>query len=485
MNKPNPPATSLQRLIISIARTVREDLGSHDSSSELVPSVDRVVLTEARAGEQRLAYLRALVVAPYLVITLWTLVRRPEGTSAAPLIPAVVLGSVWVAGAIILALALRRGWYDRSVAHAAPVTDAGAILAGFLLWWRLDEPAWRVAPAEVVGYVTALCAFLSLSGALRLSQWSARAGTMLGVAVFLIAAATAGMDALLAAAIALTLFATGMLSASVTTLVRRVVTDEVARAALTRMYEKAEETIDAREQVLKIVSHDLRNPLHTISMSAALLMEIPQSPDQQAEHLKRIRRAGDRMNRLIQDLMDAAKLEAGRVAIDARSIPAAPIIGEAHEMLGPLAGDKGIRFEVGVADDLPDITADSGRILQVLSNLVGNAIKFTPSGGRIIVRADSAPGGVQFSVRDTGHGISAEQLGKIFQRFWMADPADRRGIGLGLAIAKGIVEAHGSTLYVESQVGVGTMFYFTIKTVLPPAASGARERRKDGEPQPA
>jgi signal transduction histidine kinase len=259
--------------------------------------------------------------------------------------------------------------------------------------------------------------------------------------------------------------------------VRRVVTDEVARATLSKMVKEAEATIDAREQVLKIVSHDLRNPLHTISMSAALLLDVVVPPEKLGEHLKRIKRAGDRMNRLIQDLLDVAKLETGRVGIDAKPLDVAPLVREAHDMLAPLATEKNLRLDSTVADGLPKITVDGGRVLQVLSNLVGNAIKFTPAGGRIVIRADAAPGGVRFSVADTGPGISPAQLTKIFGRFWQADPADRRGIGLGLTIAKGIVEAHGGRIWVESPPGAGTTFHFTLSEKLQPSTSGSHERR--------
>ena len=468
---------SYGQLAASIERVLRSDLEPPESSAHLVGSIDRIMFDEARAGELRLAYLRAVVVAPYLVITVWALLRRGGDVPAAPLLPAIILGAAWLTGALMLVAALRRGWYGPWLSHATPLVDGAMILAGFGLWWRLDEPLWRIPAGEVLGYVIALCAFLCLSGALRLSRWAARAGTVLGVTVFLAAALTAGLDLLLAVAIAVTLLATGLLSANVTTLVRRVVTDEVARATLTKMFEEAEQTIEAREQVLKIVSHDLRNPLHTISMSAALLLDVPAPPEKQADHLKRIKRAGERMNRLIQDLLDAAKLQGSRVGIDARSVEVAPIIKEAEEMLAPLASEKGIRLETTVGNALPTITADAGRVLQVLSNLVGNAIKFTPAGGRIVIRADAAPGGVRFSVTDTGQGISQDQIGKIFGKFWQANPADRRGIGLGLTIAKGIVEAHGGRIWCESRLGEGTTFQFTLSTVMPSTASGARERR--------
>jgi signal transduction histidine kinase len=154
-------------------------------------------------------------------------------------------------------------------------------------------------------------------------------------------------------------------------------------------------------------------------------------------------------------------------------------VREAHEMLAPLAAEKSIRLECAVPESLPAVTADGGRVLQVLSNLVGNAVKFTPKEGRIVIRADSAPGGVRFSVADTGPGIPQEQLGKLFGRFWQGNPADRRGIGLGLSIAKGIVDAHGGRIWVESRVGEGTTFYFTLGTALPPTASGSLERRRE------
>jgi signal transduction histidine kinase len=184
------------------------------------------------------------------------------------------------------------------------------------------------------------------------------------------------------------------------------------------------------------------------------------------------------MNRLIQDLLDAAKLEAGRVAIAARPIQVAPLMREAQEMLAPLAAEKGLSLDCKIAEPLPEVTADGGRVLQVLSNLVGNAIKFTPKGGRIVMRAEDAPGGVRFSVADTGPGIPEEQLTKLFGRFWQGNPADRRGIGLGLTISKGIVDAHGGRIWVESRVGEGTTFHFTLATTMPVAGDGVRDSRR-------
>ena len=478
MNAPD----SYDALAASIERALRTDIAPPGSATHLAGSIDRIMRGEATAGELQLGYLRLVVAAAFVVATGALLVGAASGTGSRTAMLAVgapvSLGVAWLSGAAALVTALRRGWYRRWVPHVVPFVDAVIILVGFVLTWRVSA-ATGASPMALVGYVTALCAFLSLSGALRLSRWTARAGTALALTVFVLAALVMRLDALATLGIAVTLVATGLLGASVTTLIRRVVTDEVARATLSRMYKEAAETIDAREQVLKIVSHDLRNPLHTISMCASLLLDVPMQPGDQSGHLTRIKRAGERMNRLIQDLLDVAKLEAGRVGIDARELQVAPLVREAHDMLAPLAAEKSLQLDFVVADGLPSLTADAGRVLQVMSNLVGNAIKFTPTGGRIQIRAESAPGGVRFSVSDTGPGIPPEQLTKLFGQFWQGNPADRRGIGLGLTIAKGIVDAHGGRIWVESRVGEGTTFYFTLATALPPTGSGARERRRE------
>ena len=470
---------SYDALAASIERALRSDIAPPGSATHLAGSIDRIMRDEATAGELRLGYLRLVVVAPFVVATGAMLVGAAAGSGfSAAMVSAgapVSLGIAWLVASIALVVALRRGWYRRWLPHVVPIVDATIILAGFVTTWRAtgDTSAMSIA---LVAYVTALCAFLSLSGALRLSRWAARAGTALALAVFLLAAFVMRLDVLPAVAIALTLVAIGLLGASVTTLIRRVVTDEVARATLSSMYKEAEQTIDAREHVLKVVSHELRNPLHTISMCASLLLEEPLAPDMQGRSLSTIKRAGERMNRLIQDLLDVAKLESGRVGIDAREMKVEPLVREAHETLAPFAAEKSLRLDCIVTDGLPSLTADAGRVLQVLSNLVGNAIKFTPKDGRIVIRAEPSPGGVRFSVTDTGQGIPPEQLNKLFGQFWQSDPADRRGIGLGLSIAKGIVDAHGGRIWVESRVGEGTTFHFTLASALPPTSSGVRER---------
>jgi signal transduction histidine kinase len=473
------PRDSYDLLARSIERVIRSDLPPPPTEEQLAGAIDRIMLAEARGGELRLAYLRALIVAPLVALTLWPLIRQGVRGGAAVVVLPAVASVAWLAMSVVLLVALRRGWYAHWVPHVLPFVNAAMILAVFVPSFAFAPSRLAGSAAEVLGYVTALCGFLSLSGALRLSRSSARTGTALAVIVFIIVAISARMDPLPAVAIVIALVGTGLLSASVTSLVRRVVTDEVATATLSRMYHHAEESIDAREQVLKIVSHDLRNPLHTISMCASLLLDVPLSAEEQAGHLKRVKRAGERMNRLIQDLLDVAKLEAGRVGISAREIDVAPLLDEAYDMLAPLAQEKSIRLERDVADNLPRITADAGRVLQVLSNLVGNAIKFTPAEGRIVIGAKPVPSGVHFSVSDTGPGIPPDQLARIFGRFWQADVADRRGIGLGLTIAKGIMDAHGGRLWVESRLGEGTTFHFELGTVMPSPRESRERRRRD------
>lgn len=470
---------SYDALAASIERALRTDLAPSGSATHLVGAIDRIMLGEASAGELRLGYLRLLVAMPFLALTaLPLLTGRASVEEEAALLP-LLLATAWLAAAAVLVAALRRGWYGRWVTHAAPVVDALFILVTLVATWQL-APGVRSPRAELMAAATALCAFLSVSGTLRWSRWAARAGTTLAIGVFIIVAVTMRMEWFPVALISVILLASGLLSMSVTTLVRRVVTDEVARATLSRMYEDAEASINAREQVLKIVSHDLRNPLHTVSMCASLLLELPMPPDKQADHLTRIKRAGDRMNRLVQDLLDVAKLEAGRVAISAHPVAVAPLVSEAAGMLASIAAEKQIRLDTAVADGLQQVVADEGRVIQVLSNLVGNAVKFTPEGGTITIRAEDAPGGVRFSVSDTGVGMTPEQLGKLFGQFWQANPADRRGIGLGLSIAKGIVEAHGGRIWVESQPGVGTAFHFTLSASLASGiSSGVQDRRHE------
>lgn len=239
-----------------------------------------------------------------------------------------------------------------------------------------------------------------------------------------------------------------------------------------RLFHEAQQATRARDDVLAVVAHDLRNPLNTVSMAVALMLEsTPPERVQERRQVEIVRRAADRMNRMIQDLLDVKRMESGRLTIDTRPEPTSGLINDTIDMLRPLAAGSTIRLETSLEEDLPPVLADAARIQQVLSNLVGNAVKFTPRNGRITVCAERIDGEVRFGVIDTGTGIPPEQVPHIFGRFWQAKTSDRRGIGLGLAIAKGIVEAHNGRIWVESHVGLGSTFYFTL-----PSAAGEAVR---------
>jgi signal transduction histidine kinase len=246
--------------------------------------------------------------------------------------------------------------------------------------------------------------------------------------------------------------------------------DVARRAAVVvehaRLFHQAEQATRARDDVLAVVAHDLRNPLNTVTMAISLMLETtPVERTQERRQQEIVRRAADRMNRMIQDLLDVKRMESGHLTIDAKAESPDILVNDAIEMLRPLASGRSIAMEASVADDLPVVLADAARIQQVLSNLVGNAVKFTPREGRITVAADRHDTEVRFAVIDTGPGIPPEQVPHIFGRFWQARSSDQRGIGLGLAIAKGIVEAHNGRIWVESQVGLGSTFYFTLPCV--------------------
>jgi signal transduction histidine kinase len=241
------------------------------------------------------------------------------------------------------------------------------------------------------------------------------------------------------------------------------------RAALAldhaRLYEEARQATRSRDEVLAIVSHDLRNPLNVIGMVSQVLRETLAGDPVAVKHLDAVGRAADAMGRLILDLLDVSRLEAGGLALSPAPVAPGMLVREAARDLGPLAAERTLALEHDVADGLPPVRADFERVSQVFSNLVGNALKFTPAGGRITLGAQPGDEGVVFRVEDTGSGIDPEHLPHLFDRFWQAHRTRRGGAGLGLAIAKGIVEAHGGRIRVRSEPGRGSTFYFTLPAV--------------------
>jgi len=239
------------------------------------------------------------------------------------------------------------------------------------------------------------------------------------------------------------------------------------RAALAiehaQLYSDAHEAARAREEMMAVVSHDLRNPLNTIHMSAGLLLDAGEERrSDNVKSLERIRRASGQMEAMIEDLLDASSIEAGQFSVHPTRREISELVFEARDMLQPLCDEKSIRMECVLDNDVSEVSIDVRQMQRVFSNLVGNAIKFTPEGGTIIIRATERGKDVVLSVSDTGPGIPPDELPHVFDRYWQARDGDRRGSGLGLAIAKGIVEAHGGRIWVESGEGGGTTFFFSI-----------------------
>lgn len=232
-----------------------------------------------------------------------------------------------------------------------------------------------------------------------------------------------------------------------------------------RLFRAAQDATHARDDLVAIVSHDLRNPIHTIHMAASFLLEIAPATDRRLQarrQLEVIQRSATRANRLIQDLLDVAKIQAGGLAVDTTVVEVRSLVDEAVESATPLAAAAQIVVTGNVPDDIPAVASDRERVLQVFSNLVGNAIKFTPKGGQIRILSALENGEVRITVADSGPGIPAENLDHVFDRYWQAKSTAKLGTGLGLSIAKGIVEAHGGRIWAESPPSSGAEFNFTL-----------------------
>jgi PAS domain S-box-containing protein len=231
----------------------------------------------------------------------------------------------------------------------------------------------------------------------------------------------------------------------------------VAEAAL-------HEAVRARDEVLAVVSHDLRSPIATIAAVVELMGDVPMAPEKYEEHLEIIGRATHRINRLIQDLLDVATIEAGRLSVRTNPVDLGELVEELGSQMRLGADVEGVDLTVSVPAELSAVEADRDRIHQAMSNLIGNALKFTPSGGQVTVTAEQAPGGVSVTVSDTGPGIEPELKQHLFDRFWRGHTTNLQGAGLGLSIVKGILEAHGTGVAVDTELGRGSAFSFTLPT---------------------
>ncbi|MFP2923704.1 PAS domain S-box protein [Pyxidicoccus sp. 3LG] len=234
-----------------------------------------------------------------------------------------------------------------------------------------------------------------------------------------------------------------------------------------RLHEKSEQATRTRDEVLRIVAHDLRTPLNVISLSAGALMKGLPGASTLRKPVDSIQRSVQRANRLIQDLLDVARMEGGCLTLERARMEVAPLVRDAVELHRALAEARSIELTASVAEDTPPVFADRERVLQILSNLMGNSLKFTPEGGRVSVRVEAEGERVRFSVSDTGAGIPEEEQPHLFEPFWQSGVKRKEGAGLGLTIVKGLVDAHGGRVEVESRPGVGSCFSFTLPAVAP------------------
>lgn len=228
---------------------------------------------------------------------------------------------------------------------------------------------------------------------------------------------------------------------------------------------RSDEAVAHRDDFLGIVSHDLRNLLGGIVIATSLLADDASKSDEGDQIVltgKRIKLFAARMNRLIGDLVDVASLDAGRLA--SQIVPSDPnaLIAETVELFRRAAEEKGVTLTSEIEATLPRAAFDHERMLQVLANLVTNAIKFSSAGGKVCVRGKRDGDYVHFSISDCGVGISEDMFDAVFMRFWQAGLKDRRGAGLGLYISKSIVEAHQGRIWIDSKLGEGSTFHFTI-----------------------
>jgi signal transduction histidine kinase len=231
-----------------------------------------------------------------------------------------------------------------------------------------------------------------------------------------------------------------------------------------RLYDAARQANRARDEMLSIVSHDLRNPISAIAMCARVLADNP--PRDEAGRtalLGTIRESTEWVNRLIDDLLDVANIERGRLSLSVHPHEPSQLALQALHMFDVEAKESGIDLEARLPTNLPLVSADGARVVQVLANLLRNAIKFTPREGHVEISIEPQDSSLVFSVADTGPGIAPENQPRVFDRYWQANNGARaRGAGLGLSIAKGIVEAHGGRIWLESELGKGSRFSFTV-----------------------
>lgn len=231
--------------------------------------------------------------------------------------------------------------------------------------------------------------------------------------------------------------------------------------------EEARKAVNVKNEFISVVSHELRTPLAPINESVSLMLEglTGEINDRQKKFLETIKRNSERLGRLINDVLDFQKLESGMVRFMPGQNSINDVIREVYQTMVIMGKEKGLSFDLELADDIPPISFDRDKITQVLTNLVSNAIKFTEAGGRIKITAAREDSTVHVAVMDTGFGIKKEDIPNLFQNFHQLDTAREKklgGTGLGLAISKEIILRHKGKIWAESEFGKETAFHFVL-----------------------
>lgn len=232
-----------------------------------------------------------------------------------------------------------------------------------------------------------------------------------------------------------------------------------------RLYREARSAARARDEILSVVSHDLRNSIHAALMNTDMLLEL--TPAFSGDTMERrqidgVRRSLQHMHRLVQDLLEVDRMERGRLSMAPDAVRPAVLAEEVWQLFEGTAREGGVELVIEVPHDLPPVWADHARMVQVISNLLSNAIRHTPAGGTVRLGAAREAGDVVFFVDDTGEGIAEAELPRVFERFYQAGPTRGEGSGLGLPIARGLVEAHGGRMWATSRLGQGSTFRFSV-----------------------
>jgi len=257
-----------------------------------------------------------------------------------------------------------------------------------------------------------------------------------------------------------------------------------------RLYREAELAVGLRQDVLAIVSHDLRTPLSNVLMSVDTLLRSMVPNERRTagrRQLEMIRRSVQQMDRMITDLLDLSSIEAGHLSVQQSDHDLQSLVDEVLELIQPALLQKKLEVFASFPEKRILVHCDRERILQALGNLLGNAAKFTPPGGRIQLEAESRAKEAKLSITDTGPGIPRSRLAHVFDRYWQAEETSKGGRGLGLFIAKGIIEAHGGRIWVDSEVGKGSTFSLTLRTASPARPQPQalpRERERHGQGLP-